>query len=162
MTGCGVRLSTDMDRPPHCITHEAVTNALKYGGPSRIDLDLSYEPRLLTLAIRDHCRGIDHVDVETAAHDGHWGIKRMGERAARHGGTLENPNWHGPRLHGHASPEDRPSSRLTYPSATGVPSYAILRSFPGSGRIATGTCVPTPGPLWTLREAIERSTTVMN
>jgi len=74
------------------ITREAVTNALKHGAPSRIDIDVIYEPRVLQLAIRDDGRGIGNVDVNAVASDGHWGIKGMRERAARHGGTLEIRN----------------------------------------------------------------------
>ncbi len=77
------------------VTREAVTNALKHASPSRIDIDVTYNSRMLELRIRDDGVGFGLPHLEAAADAGHWGIKGMRERAARYGGTVELSNGAG-------------------------------------------------------------------
>jgi signal transduction histidine kinase len=71
------------------VTREAVANALRHGVPSRIDIDIMYEPSAVHVVIGDDGRGMQSGDEETAMSTGHWGIRGMRERVAREQGTLE-------------------------------------------------------------------------
>jgi signal transduction histidine kinase/ligand-binding sensor domain-containing protein len=71
------------------IAREAIANALKHGAPTRIEIELAYANQQLRVTIRDDGRGISPHDIEHAAVSGHWGIRGMRERAARHGGAVD-------------------------------------------------------------------------
>lgn len=68
------------------IGQEALSNAIRHGAPSRVDIDLVTGDDVVTLAIRDDGRGIDQ---EALARDtGQLGLKSMRARAERSGGRL--------------------------------------------------------------------------
>ncbi len=67
------------------IVQEAVTNALRHAGASRIDIHLRREPAMLFVRIDDNGRGL--VDGWQAP--GHYGVIGMRERAMALNGTLE-------------------------------------------------------------------------
>jgi signal transduction histidine kinase len=69
------------------IAQEAVTNALKHAGASRIGVKLHLEARQIHLRISDNGRGFDRQDV-FSSRAGHFGVIGMRERAERLGGEL--------------------------------------------------------------------------
>jgi signal transduction histidine kinase/streptogramin lyase len=71
------------------VTREAVANALRHGAPSRIEIEITYEPSTLEVVIADDGRGIHSGREDAAMNTGHWGIRGMRERVARQHGTLE-------------------------------------------------------------------------
>ena len=79
--------------PPGCVHHltcigqEAVTNALKHAGPTRVEITLRYDAEMLHLAIRDDGCGFRTAE-RGEAERGHFGIPVMEERARKLGGTL--------------------------------------------------------------------------
>src|SRR5215472_15515341 len=72
----------------YSIGREALVNAFCHSGAKRIDLELEYTDRNLTMRVRDNGRGIDQ-EVLYAGRKGHWGLTGMRERATRIGGLLK-------------------------------------------------------------------------
>ena len=74
------------------IAQEAVTNAIRHGQPTRIEIRLKQDDRGLSLQVIDDGRGFDPRTREatpaSSVSDGHFGIVGMRERAARVGGLL--------------------------------------------------------------------------
>ncbi len=69
------------------IGREAVGNALRHAGASRIEVEIVYTAKGMRLVIRDDGRGIDPAVLE-AGREGHWGLAGMRERAEKAGGQL--------------------------------------------------------------------------
>ena len=69
------------------IGREALVNAFRHSGATRVELELEYGPRELRLFVRDDGRGMDPQAVQAGA-DRHWGITGMYERADRVGATF--------------------------------------------------------------------------
>jgi len=69
------------------VGQEAVTNALKHGQASAIQIHLHFEPAAVRLEVRDDGRGFDvaHAAPSSA---GHFGLLGMRERAEKIHGTL--------------------------------------------------------------------------
>lgn len=65
---------------------EAIRNAARHSGGSRLDVELSYV-RDLVLRVRDNGQGIDPIVLDKGK-DGHFGIKGIRERAQRVGARL--------------------------------------------------------------------------
>ncbi len=65
------------------IAGEAINNALRHAGATRLDVELSYSPRDLLLTVTDNGQGF-----AGAAPEGHFGLRGMRERAAAIGGEL--------------------------------------------------------------------------
>jgi PAS domain S-box-containing protein len=70
------------------IGREALLNAFCHSRAKRIDLQLEYADRNLTIWVRDDGCGID-LQVLDTGRKGHWGLTGMRERAARIGGLLK-------------------------------------------------------------------------
>ena len=70
------------------IGREALVNAFRHSGATRVELELEYGPRELRLFVRDDGRGMDPQAVQAGA-DRHWGITGMRERADRVGATFK-------------------------------------------------------------------------
>jgi signal transduction histidine kinase len=87
VTGPETKLPEEMEQHLLRIAQEAVTNALKHAGASRIDIALHLEPPNLHLRIKDNGRGFDQHDV-FSSRAGHFGVIGMRERAERIGGAL--------------------------------------------------------------------------
>jgi signal transduction histidine kinase len=85
--GPGAKLPEEMEQHLLRIAHEAVTNALKHAGASRIGVKLHLEERQIHLRISDNGRGFDRQDV-FSSRTGHFGVIGMRERAERLGGDL--------------------------------------------------------------------------
>jgi signal transduction histidine kinase len=78
----------------YSISREALVNAFCHSRAKRIDLELKYADKNLTVRVRDNGCGID-PQVLATGRKGHWGLTGMRERAARIGGLLKistNPN----------------------------------------------------------------------
>lgn len=69
------------------LAQEAVTNALKHGGPDTIRIHLRFHTALIELAVEDDGRGFDQVTAP-GQRDGHFGLQGMYERVKRLGGKL--------------------------------------------------------------------------
>ena len=72
----------------YCIGREALVNAFCHSGAKRIDLEIEYADRSLTMRIRDNGCGIDPQVLDTGR-EGHWGLTGMRERAMNLGGLLK-------------------------------------------------------------------------
>jgi signal transduction histidine kinase len=68
-----------------CIGQESISNSIRHGEASTIDVRLRYEEGSLNLSIRDNGRGLQATDLRRA---GHFGIAVMHERARKLGGAL--------------------------------------------------------------------------
>lgn len=69
------------------IGQEALANAIKHSGASRIAIEITYEDKSINLSIVDNGRGFDPTAAAAAA-NGHFGLIGMEERAARIGGEF--------------------------------------------------------------------------
>jgi signal transduction histidine kinase len=69
------------------IAQEAITNAARHAGASRIHVDLRQEADVVRLRVTDDGRGFD-VDA-VSADSSHYGLTGMRERAGRIGGRLD-------------------------------------------------------------------------
>jgi signal transduction histidine kinase len=87
VTGTGIPLPEEMEQHLLRIAQEAVANALKHAGASRIGVRLHQEAHNLHLRIADNGRGFDPQDV-FSSRAGHFGVIGMRERAERLGGEL--------------------------------------------------------------------------
>jgi PAS domain S-box-containing protein len=75
------------------IGQEALTNALRHGEPSRVQVELTFEPGAVRLRVWDDGRGFDPSAVGTAGAggagtEGGFGLTGMRERAEQVGGRL--------------------------------------------------------------------------
>ena len=81
--------SPDVDLQLFRIAQEAVTNAIRHGRPTRIDISVSYDERQVALTIADDGCGFDPHAQTSAPHDNeHFGLVTMRERAEHVGGGL--------------------------------------------------------------------------
>ncbi|MBV7537659.1 histidine kinase [Duganella sp. sic0402] len=71
------------------IGREALLNAFRHGGASRIELELGYATSSFTLRVRDDGRGIDEQVLANGERPGHWGLIGMRERAAKISAALD-------------------------------------------------------------------------
>ena len=72
------------------IAREALFNASRYAGASRIELDLDYSSDSLKVRIADNGRGLDEKVAASGQRPGHWGLVGMRERASCIGAALES------------------------------------------------------------------------
>lgn len=71
----------------YCIGREALVNALTHSEGRHVEVEITYDPRLFRLRVRDDGRGIDPAIIEEGRPD-HWGLRGMRERAQRIGAQL--------------------------------------------------------------------------
>jgi signal transduction histidine kinase/ligand-binding sensor domain-containing protein len=71
-----------------CIAREALTNAFRHSGASRIVVELNYQRGQFTMSCCDNGRGFDVEALHASRPSGHWGLRGMSERAERIGGKL--------------------------------------------------------------------------
>jgi signal transduction histidine kinase len=69
------------------LAQEAVTNALKHSGASKIDILITHAPGQWELAITDNGRGFD-TTFAPGQKEGHFGLQGMRERTKRLGGEI--------------------------------------------------------------------------
>jgi ligand-binding sensor domain-containing protein/signal transduction histidine kinase len=72
----------------YLIAREAVINAFRHAQPTRIEVEVDYVSRNLSVLVRDNGSGIDSQLLRTGR-EGHWGLAGMRERAEKIGGRLE-------------------------------------------------------------------------
>ena len=85
--GASFPLHPDVEWNALRIVQEAITNAVRHSGASRIDVSITYDRDALRLAVRDDGRGFD-ADGALRAAEPHFGLLGMRERAMALGGTL--------------------------------------------------------------------------
>jgi ligand-binding sensor domain-containing protein len=85
--GAGTLQSNVVDEV-FCIAREAVTNAYRHSGASRVVVELDYQKRGFRITCRDNGRGFDSKEFLTGPTNGHWGLRGMAERAERMGATF--------------------------------------------------------------------------
>jgi signal transduction histidine kinase len=91
--GKAVRLPSALEMNLLRVGQEAMTNALKHARASHILIELSYEPRLVRLRVRDDGCGFD---VNSPPLEGEsFGLAGMRERAEQIGGRLTVTSAHG-------------------------------------------------------------------
>lgn len=71
------------------VLKEALTNAARHAGASRVSVELTARGGRLQLRVSDDGRGLDPAAVASAAERGHLGLPNLTRRAAALGGTLE-------------------------------------------------------------------------
>jgi signal transduction histidine kinase/ligand-binding sensor domain-containing protein len=71
------------------IAREALYNALRHSGASRIEIELHYDRGWLGVTVRDNGRGIGDEILRAGGRSGHWGLRGMRERARKLRGMLE-------------------------------------------------------------------------
>ncbi len=84
----GVRQRLDAAEEHHLlrIGLEALTNALKHGGATRIDIELRFAPDATNLIVTDNGQGLESGDRATAG--AHFGLQGVRERVDKLGGLL--------------------------------------------------------------------------
>jgi signal transduction histidine kinase len=87
VTGDPVELPVELQHNLLRICQEAISNAVRHGRPSRVDVDLAFTEVWLRAAIRDDGGGFQAGPSAESA--GHFGLTVMQERARRVGGQLE-------------------------------------------------------------------------
>jgi ligand-binding sensor domain-containing protein/two-component sensor histidine kinase len=87
ITGQPRRLPPQIENNTLRIAQEALTNALKHAGASRVMIDLGFEQNGLTLKVADDGCGFDTKQVLGVV-DGHFGLRGMRERVEHMGGEL--------------------------------------------------------------------------
>jgi ligand-binding sensor domain-containing protein len=70
------------------IGREALNNAFRHAGATRIEVELLYSADMLRLRFRDNGHGIAPEILESRHREDHWGLPGMYERAKRIGGRL--------------------------------------------------------------------------
>jgi signal transduction histidine kinase len=98
VTGQPQRLDAAQEHHLLRIGLEALTNALKHGDATRIDIELRFGPEATNLIVSDNGRGLAHD--EPMVHGGHFGLQGVRERVDKLGGLLEidSPPGAGTRL----------------------------------------------------------------
>jgi signal transduction histidine kinase len=84
-TGPPRRLEASEEHHLLRIAQEALANALKHSGCSRVEIELCFADSSTTLVVRDDGRGFAAGD---AAPDGHFGLQGIRERADKMGGAF--------------------------------------------------------------------------
>jgi signal transduction histidine kinase len=98
VTGQPQRLDAAQEHHLLRIGLEALTNALKHGDATRIDIELQFGPDATILIVSDNGRGLRHD--ERATPGAHFGLQGVRERVDKLGGLLEidSPPGAGTRL----------------------------------------------------------------
>jgi signal transduction histidine kinase/ligand-binding sensor domain-containing protein len=86
--GGGDTLQSHVVDEVFCIAREAVTNAYRHSGASRIVVELDYQKREFRMTCRDNGCGFDSKEFLTDQTNGHWGLRGMAERAERIGASF--------------------------------------------------------------------------
>jgi signal transduction histidine kinase len=86
VTGVSQRLDAAEEHHLLRIGLEALTNALKHGGATRIDIELRFAPDGTNLIVSDNGQGLESPDRTTAG--AHFGLQGVRERVDKLGGLL--------------------------------------------------------------------------
>ena len=71
------------------IGREAVSNAVRHANARTVDVELTFEPRAVRLAVCDDGRGASDNELDESFARGHWGVVGMRERAVDVGASLQ-------------------------------------------------------------------------
>jgi two-component system sensor histidine kinase UhpB len=88
VSGRELRLPREAELALFRIAQEALTNAAKHSGGTRVLVSVAEEAGALRLAIEDDGRGFSDPVGARSARRGGWGLPAMRERAEAHGATL--------------------------------------------------------------------------
>ena len=80
-------LATSVQDQIYWIAREALLNALRHSGATRVEAEIEYLPRKLRVVVRDDGTGIDPEALRTTP-SSHWGLTTMQERAANIGAKV--------------------------------------------------------------------------
>jgi signal transduction histidine kinase len=72
----------------YLIASEAIINAFRHPGASKLEIRLIYDPASFQVSVNDDGRGAEREPVSTSAMPEHWGLQGMRERARRIRGLL--------------------------------------------------------------------------
>ena len=86
--GPQVPLSASLEHHLLRIAQEAVTNAVRHGAPTRIEIRLDYDSHSIALTIRDNGAGFAPDAVLSSASLGHFGLRGLRHRAEKIGADL--------------------------------------------------------------------------
>jgi signal transduction histidine kinase len=81
-------LQTAIHDEVYSIGREAIVNAFRHSGATKIDVELEYTSIRMRVLVRDNGRGIKAHEFRTGS-DGHWGLSGMRERAKRIGAKFK-------------------------------------------------------------------------
>ncbi|PSJ43412.1 hypothetical protein C7I55_03365 [Sphingomonas deserti] len=70
------------------ISREAILNATRHAGASRIAVNIDFRPDRFLVTVEDDGVGIDEAIIAAGGREGHFGLRGMAERAQRVGGAL--------------------------------------------------------------------------
>jgi len=87
VTGAVQRLDAAKEHHLLRIGLEALTNALKHGRATRIDIELSFTPESTSLTVTDDGQGLE--SRERASGGAHFGLQGVRERVDKLGGVLD-------------------------------------------------------------------------
>lgn len=88
VTGARHRLALDTETTIFRVGREAIANAIRHSGATRLAVLLAYESTRVCLSVTDNGRGLRANEEPDSIAKGHWGLRGMRERAGRAGGTL--------------------------------------------------------------------------
>lgn len=89
VNGEPVRLAPDLELAAYRIVQQALANVASHAQARNVWLEVTFGPDHLTLIVRDDGIGFTPPDQPTdLAHQGHFGLMGMRERALLHGGQL--------------------------------------------------------------------------
>ncbi|MEP7304629.1 MAG: ATP-binding protein [Acidobacteriota bacterium] len=79
----------EVEREMYQIAREAVTNAIRHGQPTRIDIAVAYDGSQVSMTVSDNGCGFEpHDAADSRADEPHFGLETMRERAEKIGGRL--------------------------------------------------------------------------
>jgi signal transduction histidine kinase len=81
-------LQLEANEEVYAIAREALVNAARHAEADHIWLELNYQSRSFSLAVRDDGKGLAPDVLRAGCCDGHWGLVGMRERAEGIGGRL--------------------------------------------------------------------------
>jgi signal transduction histidine kinase len=87
-SGRGARLPRETELALFRIAQEALTNAAKHSGGTRVHASVDHDERGVRLMLEDDGRGFSDPIGARSARRGGWGLPAMRERAEAHGGIV--------------------------------------------------------------------------
>ena len=90
VTGPVLRLAPDLELTAYRMAQEGLSNAIRHAQAQRVQLAVIFSDETLTLSVEDNGRGFNPpVNPAELAHQGHFGLMGLHERALLFGGRLE-------------------------------------------------------------------------
>jgi signal transduction histidine kinase len=90
VTGPVRRLAPHLELTAYRMVQEGLSNAVRHAGAQRVQVAITFSDETLILSVEDDGRGfIPPVNPAELAHEGHFGLMGLHERALLFGGRLE-------------------------------------------------------------------------